>query len=282
MKPRKKRKLNTRVDNNDAENSLQKTYSNVNLFKITAMPFMSYAEEVQVSDEIYQTMYMQHYGMVPVFVNGKPMRHVLSLGIVNNVVTATLKKSINLQVLKEKLSYMGAEYSSLKKFPSLGLHFAFDGVSQRAAVNVFSTGKIVCPGCPTKAGGEQAIRKTVGLIEAYIPGVSPAKVVVRNIVGCVRLDVGINLDILEQYIKNRIGGDTKFRRPKYESEDFPGLQWLDSCNRMFLVFTSGAIVITNGREANDIIKGATYMHSILYDCWKDYRLTFRELKEKET
>ena len=244
------------------------------------MPFLTYKQEMELSDETYKTMFIQHYSTDPVFTCGKVMRHVVSMAIVNNVVTVTLQKKVDLLVLKKALSFMGAEYSPTKKFPSLGLHFAHDSVGQRTAINVFSTGKIVCSGCPTKYGALQSIMKIADMIEEIIPGVTPVDIVVRNIVGCVRLDVGIDLCALQCHIKNKLGTDTMFKAPTYESEDFPGLQWMDGQKRMYLLFTSGAMVITNGRTAADIISGAAYMHGLLYDCWKDNPTTIHELQEK--
>jgi TATA-box binding protein (TBP) (component of TFIID and TFIIIB) len=244
------------------------------------MVFMTYIDEHTLTDEQYEYTFVKQYGIDPVRVGGKTLRHVTDLSIVNNVVTATLKRPVDLQILKETFAHMGAEYSSKKKFPSLGLHFACDGHGQRAAINVFSTGKIVCPGCPTIHGAMQSIMKVVNMIEQKIPGVVPADVIVRNIVGCVRLDVGIDLSTLHCFIKTKLGGDPVFRPPTYESEDFPGLQWMDNNNRMFLIFTSGAIVITNGRTTLDILKGATYIHSVLYNCWKENPTTLHVLKDK--
>jgi len=220
-----------------------------------------------LGDEEYLAWHKEKINAKPIVVDGKILRLVTSAGIHNNVLTAKLNFPVDLLELKEVVPFMGAEYSTTKKFPSLGLHFVTDGVGSACAPSIFGTGNIVCPGCETNEGAIFDILRVVDFLELHFPGIGPPEIVLRNVVGAIHMQVYIDLKVLVRHIEDTLKDETDaFHPPKYEPGYFPGVQWGNKKKIMFLIFQSGAGVITNARNLKDIMTAAREIYEIIWEC----------------
>jgi len=218
------------------------------------------------TDEEYATAFWAKYGRAPLVARGRVLRRVVSVRIVNIVVTAALKAPLNLAAVKAVLAHCGAEYTTIKKFPSLGLHMVCDASGARAAMSVFATGRIVCHGCQTESGSIAALFRVADMLEVRFPGIGPPRLTVRNIVSCMRMDVAIDLKVLHRHIAATVTHDRMYHPPVYDAVDFPGLQWKSGNGLQYLVFGSGAVVITNGHDRDHVRRGVIEVHDIVYSC----------------
>ncbi|MEM5872012.1 MAG: TATA-box-binding protein [Candidatus Aenigmatarchaeota archaeon] len=159
--------------------------------------------------------------------------------IENVVAFAVLGKKIFLNKLVERLP--NTEYEP-EQFPGLVYRIK----DPRAAALIFSSGKIVCTGAKSIEMAKQALKKIVNDLRKI--GVSVPtnfKVNIENIVASTQIEVKPRL-VLEDVAMS-------LEDVEYEPEQFPGLVYrLKSPRTAFLLFSSGKIICTGGRNLEDV------------------------------
>lgn len=164
-----------------------------------------------------------------------------TIKIENVVAFAVLGKKIILNKLVNKMDH--TEYEP-EQFPGLVYRIS----DPRAAALIFSSGKIVCTGAKSIEMSKQAMKRIVSDIRKT--GISMPrkyKVSIENIVASTKIDVKPKL-MLE---------DISLQLPEveYEPEQFPGLVYrMKDPRTAFLLFGSGKIICTGGRNIDDIHK----------------------------
>jgi len=157
--------------------------------------------------------------------------------IENIVASATLNVEIPLEKIVSKLP--GMEYEP-EQFP--GLVYRMD--KPKAAALIFGSGKIVCTGARSTADVNIVFKKVIKIIESVRVKVPKNyKTQVENIVASAKLDGKLNLDTIAFKLENS----------EYEPEQFPGLVYRMTDPKVaFLLFGSGKIVCTGGRNVGDV------------------------------
>jgi len=109
---------------------------------------------------------------------------------------------------------------------------------------IFSSGKIICTGANTKEMLEKAMEKTKSLIRKVgVKVPSKTEIKIENIVASTKFPKRIDLDKLVYELETA----------EYEPEQFPGLVYRDpKYNVVFLVFDSGKIICTGGKDVDEV------------------------------
>ncbi len=157
--------------------------------------------------------------------------------IENVVASITLNVPVQLDKLVTTLESI--EYEP-EQFPGLVLRLK----NPKAAILIFSSGKLVCTGAKSPKDTNEAVAKVVTMIrKAGIKVPREYTVTVENIVASARLERELNLDKIAFELENA----------EYEPEQFPGLVYrMDDPKVAFLLFGSGKIVCTGGRTISDV------------------------------
>jgi transcription initiation factor TFIID TATA-box-binding protein len=118
----------------------------------------------------------------------------------------------------------------------------------KAAALIFRSGKIVCTG----ANSVDGVHESLGIVFDQLAALDievpdDPEVVVQNIVSSG--DLGTNLNL------NAIAIGLGLESVEYEPEQFPGLVYrLDDPDVVLLLFGSGKVVITGGKETDEARK----------------------------
>lgn len=157
--------------------------------------------------------------------------------IQNIVATAALGKTIDLDKVIEKVE--NTEYEP-EQFPGI----VFRTKDPKAATLIFSSGKIVCTGTRTIGDAEKVVKKVIRLLkDADVSITKPPKIQIENIVASAALNIHPNLDKLA----------FEFENSEYEPEQFPGLIYRMTENKLvFLIFSSGKIICTGARTTEEV------------------------------
>ena len=131
----------------------------------------------------------------------------------------------------------------------------------KATALIFSTGKMVCLGAKTEEESKNACRKFGKILKNLNYPISLKKFKIENIVSSCNVKFKIPLCKLSNHIKKYLGA----KRISYEPEVFPGLIYhyyndIDNnseenggkSNIVFLIFSSGNIVIAGAKNRNEI------------------------------
>ena len=131
----------------------------------------------------------------------------------------------------------------------------------KATALIFSTGKMVCLGAKTEEESKNACRKFGKILKNLNYPISLKKFKIQNIVSSCNVKFKILLLKLSNHIKKYLGA----KRISYEPELFPGLIYhyyndIDNnseenggkSNIVFLIFSSGNIVIAGAKNRNEI------------------------------
>ena len=163
---------------------------------------------------------------------GKP-----KVRIENVVASASVDAEFDLDKIAATLP--NAEYEP-EQFPGLVLRLE----DPKAAILVFSGGKMVCTGAKEPRIIKHAIEKTLKQIRsAGIKVRGPAKITIQNIVASSDLGIELNLDKISFSLENT----------EFEPEQFPGLVFrIDDPKVVFLLFRSGKIVCTGAKKPSDV------------------------------
>ena len=131
----------------------------------------------------------------------------------------------------------------------------------KATALIFSTGKMVCLGAKTEEDSKNACRKFGKILKNLNYPISLKKFKIENIVSSCNVKFKIPLSKLSNHIKKYLGA----KRISYEPEVFPGLIYhyyndIDNnseenggkSNIVFLIFSSGNIVISGAKNRNQV------------------------------
>jgi transcription initiation factor TFIID TATA-box-binding protein len=165
-----------------------------------------------------------------------------SLKIENIVASGAIAESIDLVDFSEKTE--NCELNK-KRFPGAVYHIT----DPRIAVLVFSSGKIVMTGLrDNKALGDGLAIILKALKAAGIKPLKEPRVAVTNIVCSYNLGRYINL--------NKLTVTLNLESVEYEPEQFPGLVYrIADPKIVVLIFSSGKIILTGGKNLDDVKRG---------------------------
>jgi len=168
--------------------------------------------------------------------------------IQNVVAVASLNQKIDLLAILKV--FRNAEYRP-KKFPGLVLRLK----RPKTATLIFSTGKMVCTGAKSEKMARSAVKKVVReLRKAGIIILAKPEIEITNIVASADLGGRIALEMVGEVMDNVM----------YEPEQFPGLIYRMSDPKVvFLLFSSGKIVITGGKSEEEVQQAAEKIRAIL-------------------
>ncbi|MCD6478246.1 MAG: TATA-box-binding protein [Candidatus Aenigmarchaeota archaeon] len=164
---------------------------------------------------------------------------VKDIKIENVVASVTLNSKIPLDKVVARIP--GTEYEP-EQFPGLVYRIK----EPRAASLIFSSGKIVCTGARSPELARKAVKKIIdSLKKARIKITGKPRVRIENIVASAKLDSTLKLNEIAFTLPNA----------EYEPEQFPGLVYrIKDPKVAFLLFGSGKIVCTGGRNVQDVEK----------------------------
>ncbi|OGI15065.1 hypothetical protein A3K63_05210 [Candidatus Micrarchaeota archaeon RBG_16_49_10] len=155
----------------------------------------------------------------------------------NIVATAALGIKIPLEKLLEDLE--GADYEP-EQFPGL----VYRVKDPKAAVLIFSTGKIVCTGARNVEDVRTVVKKVVKAIrETGIGNPKKYDIRVENIVASAQIPARLDLDKIAFESENS----------EYEPNQFPGLVYrLKDPKATLLLFGSGKVICTGTGKVEDV------------------------------
>ncbi|MFC7097245.1 TATA-box-binding protein [Halobaculum marinum] len=161
-----------------------------------------------------------------------------SINIENVVASTGIGLELDLQTVAMDLE--GADYDP-EQFPGL----VYRTTDPKSAALIFRSGKIVCTGAKSTDAVHEALHLVFDkLRELEIPIEDDPEITVQNIVTSADLGKSLNL--------NAIAIGLGLENIEYEPEQFPGLVYrLDEPNVVALLFGSGKLVITGGKEPAD-------------------------------
>ncbi len=162
-----------------------------------------------------------------------------NIKVENVVAFSVLGRKITLNKLVEKME--NTEYEP-EQFPGLVYRIK----DPRAAALIFSSGKIVCTGAKSIEMAKEAMKRIVkDISKTGISMPRKFKINIENIVASAKIEVKPKL-MLEDIAMS-------LSEVEYEPEQFPGLVYrMKSPRTAFLLFGSGKIICTGGRNLKDI------------------------------
>ena len=160
-----------------------------------------------------------------------------NIKIENIVASASLGIRVPLEKMVEYIE--GTEYEP-EQFPGLIYHVK----NPKAAILVFSSGKIVCTGSRSIADVRKAVEKVAMMIRSLkIDVPKKYKIQIENIVASAQIPARLDLD------KIAFGSENS----EYEPSQFPGLVYrMKDPNATFLLFGSGKVICTGTKNVEDV------------------------------
>jgi len=164
-------------------------------------------------------------------------RKTAVVSVQNVVASASLKQRLDLDSIVRVLP--GVEYRP-EQFPGL----VYKIKKPKAALLMFSTGKMICTGAISERMAKRAVMKAVEELKRNgIVIVGKPEIQIQNIVASGDLVGQIDLEKTTYALKKTI----------YEPEQFPGLIYrMDSPKTVMLLFTSGKFVCTGARSESQV------------------------------
>jgi transcription initiation factor TFIID TATA-box-binding protein len=165
-----------------------------------------------------------------------------SLKIENIVASGVIADAINLEEVSQKIE--NCELNT-KRFP--GAVFRIE--NPKMASLIFSSGKIVLTGLRNREDLQKGLNIVVqALKEAGMDTYEVPQVNITNIVCSYDIGKYINL--------NKVVMTLNLENIEYEPEQFPGLVYrLEEPKIVALLFSSGKIILTGGKNMEDIRRG---------------------------
>jgi len=159
-----------------------------------------------------------------------------NIKIENIVASSSLGVRIPLEKMVEHLE--GSEYEP-QQFPGL----VYRVKNPKAAMLIFSSGKVVCTGARSIADVRKAIAKVTRMIKSLKLDVPKKyKIEIENIVASAQIPARLNLD------KIAFGSENS----EYSPDRFPGLVFrIKDPNATLLLFGSGKVICTGIRKIED-------------------------------
>jgi len=177
---------------------------------------------------------------------------VESIAIENVVASTGIGQELDLETLADDL--VGTEYNP-ENFPGVVYRLQ----EPKAATLIFRSGKIVCTGANSIENATDALAQVFDALRGLgIDVPADPEIVVQNIVSSADLGVPLNL--------NAIAIGLGLEHIEYEPEQFPGLVYrLDDPDVVALLFGSGKLVITGGKQPDDAAEALDGIESRLTD-----------------
>ncbi|PSP38760.1 TATA-box-binding protein [Halobacteriales archaeon QH_7_65_31] len=157
---------------------------------------------------------------------------------IENVVASTgIAQELDLQSVAMDLT--GADYDP-EQFPGL----VYRTQEPKSAALIFRSGKVVCTGAKSTDNVHEALQLVFDELRALEIPIDDPEITIQNIVTSADLGEDLNL--------NAIAIGLGLENIEYEPEQFPGLVYrLDEPDVVALLFGSGKLVITGGKEPAD-------------------------------
>ncbi len=175
-----------------------------------------------------------------------------SLKIENIVASGVIADEIDLAEISSKIE--GCELNT-KRFP--GAVYRID--EPRMASLIFSSGKVVLTGIRNEESLGEGLNKVLSYLKEAGVNILPVpKVAVTNIVCSYDIGRFINL--------NRVVAKLSLEAIEYEPEQFPGLVYrIKDPKIVALLFSSGKIILTGGKNLTDVKKGLDVLEASIKD-----------------
>ncbi|MHA1674010.1 MAG: TATA-box-binding protein [Promethearchaeota archaeon] len=179
-------------------------------------------------------------------------RRSATYSVENVVVSVKLHQELPLSDIAE--AYKDAEFNT-NKFPGLCVHLT--APTPKSTVLIFGNGKCVITGLKFSKDAPKVIDKIVERFEAIgIEITQKPDYEVVNVVTSINLKQRINLDKASLLLNQSI----------YEPEVFPGLIFrVDEPKSVFLIFSSGKVVLTGIKSEEQIVPCIKYLGENLRD-----------------
>ncbi len=160
-----------------------------------------------------------------------------NIKIENIVASATLGIRVPLEKIVEHVE--GSEYEP-EQFPGLVYRVS----NPKAAMLIFSSGKIVCTGTRSVIDVKKSVEKVAIMIRSLkIDVPKKYKIQIENIVASAQIPSRLDLDKIAFEVENS----------EYEPSQFPGLVYrMKDPKVVFLLFGSGKVICTGTRKIEDI------------------------------
>jgi len=170
---------------------------------------------------------------------------------IENVVASTaIGQEIDLKSVT--LALEGADYDP-EQFPGL----VYRTKDPKTAALIFRSGKIVCTGAKSIEDVDRGLKKVFKKMDSVgIKVDSNPEITVQNIVASADLGSVLNL--------NAIAIGLGLENIEYEPEQFPGLVYrIKDPKIVALLFSSGKIILTGGKNLEDIKRGLDFLEQKL-------------------
>ena len=160
-----------------------------------------------------------------------------NIKIENIVASASLGIRVPLEKMVEHLE--GCEYEP-EQFPGL----VYRVKDPKAAMLIFSSGKIVCTGARSIVDVKKAVEKVAMMIKSLKLDVPKKyKIEIENIVASAQIPARLDLDKIAFELENS----------EYEPSQFPGLVFrMKDPKAALLLFGSGKVICTGIRKIEDV------------------------------
>jgi len=160
-----------------------------------------------------------------------------NIKVENIVASASLGIRVPLESIVEHVE--GTEYEP-EQFPGL----VYRVKDPKAAMLIFSSGKIVCTGARNIADVKKAIEKVAKMIKTLDLDVPKTyKIQIENIVASAQIPARLDLDKIAFELENS----------EYEPNQFPGLVYrMKDPKAALLLFGSGKVICTGIRKIEDV------------------------------
>ena len=200
-------------------------------------------------------------------VNSDKDKQIEIIPTIQNIV-CTAELNCQLKLREIALQEQNTQYEP-KRFSGLIMRIK----EPKATSLIFSNGKIIVLGTKTEEDSRNACRKIGRIIQRINYPVKLTNIKIQNMVGSCDAKFQINLIRLN----NNINRFVKSSRVAFEPEIFPGLiYWLipdkslnnenneKPPNIVFLIFASGKIVISGGKNRHQIYEAFNKVYPLLY------------------
>ena len=176
--------------------------------------------------------------------------------IENIVSTANLCCEIKLREIA--LQAKNAEYNP-KRFSAVIMKIK----EPKTTALIFSSGRMVCLGAKNEEDSKKACKKFAKIIKSLGYPVVFKEFKIQNVVGSV--DSGYNISLMKLYIHLIKRINCKGNNfVAFEPEQFPGLIYrMIEPNIAILIFFSGKLVLTGGKQKEDIYQGFKKIYPLL-------------------
>jgi len=183
-------------------------------------------------------------------ISGMEEKQYESLKIENIVASGAIADSIDLEVISTNI--VNCELNT-KRFPGA----VYRMQDPKIASLIFSSGKVVLTGIRNNDALETGLKLIIAKMkEAGITCFDEPRVAVTNIV-C-SYDIGNKINL------NKVVMTLSLENIEYEPEQFPGLVYRIADPKIVaLIFSSGKIILTGGKNMEDIKRGLAFLEQKL-------------------